>query len=146
MIIVLARFLPIFFILLLGSVLKHKKIIDNNIVDGLKKIIVNVALPSILFLSFLTMNINLGALFLFISTFVFCLLLYAIGIVLQKTGLCNYPLSPFFFTGFEFGMVGVALFSSIFGSDQLYNILLYKLEVFYHPGSNNKLEIIENMQ
>ena len=157
MISVLSRFLPIFAILILGSVLKQKKILDNHIVDGLKKIIVNVALPSILFLSFLTMNINLGALYLFIATFVFCLLLYSVGILFQKTGLCNYSLSQFFFTGFEFGMVGVALFSSIFGSDQLYNILLIGLGheffiwFFYAPllesqntGSINIKEIIQS--
>ena len=127
MIEVISRFLPIFAILFLGYVLRSKKVINSDIVNGFKKIIVNVALPAILFLSFLTMNINQDALFLFIATFIFCLLLYAVGIILQKTGICNYPLSPFFFTGFEFGMVGVALFTSIFGSDQLYNILLIGL-------------------
>jgi predicted permease len=127
MIEIISRFLPIFLILLLGFFLKRKKIINNAIINGLKNIIVNAALPSILFISFLTMEIENSAILLFIGTFIFCLLLYGTGILFQKTKVCNYPLSPFFFTGFEFGMVGVALFTSIFGTAQLFNILLIGL-------------------
>jgi predicted permease len=150
MIEIIARFLPIFLILTLGYFLKKRNILSNSVVEGLKKIIVNVALPGILFLSFLTMEINSSAILLFIATFVFCLLLYGTGILFQKSHICDYPLSPFFFTGFEFGMVGVALFSSIFGADQLYNILLIGLGheffiwFFYAPllESKNKGKIV----
>lgn len=127
MIEIISRFIPIFLILVLGYFLKKIEILNNGIVDGLKKIIVNAALPSILFLSFLTMEIEQSALWLFAGTFVFCLLLYGTGILLAKTKICRYPLSPFFFTGFEFGMVGVALFTSIFGTEKLFNILLIGL-------------------
>jgi len=127
MIEIISRFLPIFLILTLGFFLKRKEILNSSIIGGLKKIIVNVALPSILFVSFLTMEIEKSAILLFIATFVFCLLLYGAGVIFQKTKICDYPLSPFFFTGFEFGMVGVALFTSIFGTAQLYNILLIGL-------------------
>lgn len=127
MIEIISRFIPIFLILALGYLLNKRDILNSGIVTGLKKLIVNVALPSILFLSFLTMEIEKSALWLFAGTFVFCLLLYGTGIILQKTKICNYPLSPFFFTGFEFGMVGVALFTSIFGSEKLFNILLIGL-------------------
>ena len=127
MIEIITRFFPIFLILIVGSFLKRKKILNETVVSGLKKLIVNVALPSILFLSFLTMKINTSAILLFIATFIFCMILYGTGILFQKTKICAYPLSPFFFTGFEFGMIGVALFSSIFGVDQLYNILLIGL-------------------
>lgn len=127
MIEIISRFLPIFLILALGFLLKRKEILNSSIIEGLKKIIVNAALPSILFVSFLTMEIEKSALWLFIGTFIFCLLLYGTGLFFQKTKICDYPLSPFFFTGFEFGMVGVALFTSIFGTSQLYNILLIGL-------------------
>jgi len=124
---ILSRFVPIFLIMTIGYVLRKIRILNDSIIVGLKKLIVNVALPAVLFLSFSEMEIKLSAILLFAATFVFCLILYWLGILYQKTRICDYPLSPFFFTGFEFGMIGVALFSSIFGMDNLHYILLIGL-------------------
>lgn len=123
----LIRFVPLFLIIFLGYVLRRRQILTEAVVDGLKKLIVYAALPSVLFLSFLTMEIQSSALLLFAGTFLICILLYLIGIFLNKTGICSYSLSPFFFTGFEFGMVGIALFSGIFGAENLPYILLIGL-------------------
>lgn len=123
----LTRFIPLFLIMLIGFILKRKNILSDQIVDGLKKIVVTTALPAVLFLSFLSMEIKGSAFLLFAATFLICILLYAMGILFQKTGLCSYSLSPFFFTGFEFGMVGIALFSGIFGIENLGSILLIGL-------------------
>ncbi|MDA3810482.1 MAG: hypothetical protein PF518_09165 [Spirochaetaceae bacterium] len=122
----------------------------------MKKIIVNVALPSVLFISFSVMKIEKSAILLFVGTIVFCFLLFGIGILLQKSHICDYPLSPFFFTGFEFGMIGVALFSSIFGMDQLYKILLIGLGheffiwFFYAPllesQQHGKINIVKTIK
>ncbi len=155
MIDILVRFFPIFILLLIGFILRKNGILNDGVVEGLKKIIVNAALPAVLFISFISMEIEGRYLLLFGATFVCCLLLYGIGALLQKIGLCTYPLSPFFFTGFEFGMVGVALFTSLFGSENLFYILLIGLGheffiwFFYAPllesknkGSINIKEII----
>lgn len=110
-----------------GYILRRRDILTDAVVAGLKKIVVTTALPSVLFLSFLTMTIEAKALWLFSGTFILCILLYLFGIFLNRTKLCAYPLSPFFFTGFEFGMVGIALFSGIFGVENLHYILLIGL-------------------
>ena len=124
---VVIRFLPIFLLLFIGYVLRKTGILKEEVVGGLKGLVVNAGLPAILFLSFLTMEIRAEYLLLFGATFLVCLVLYLIGILLYKTGICRYPLSPFFFTGFEFGMVGVALFTSLFGAEKLHYILLLGL-------------------
>ncbi|MCF7953096.1 MAG: hypothetical protein K9K78_03360 [Spirochaetales bacterium] len=124
---IFSRFIPVFLIMAVGVIARRKGILQESVVEGFKRIIINIALPSILFLSFLTMELQFSYIWLFISLFVFCGILFIIGFGLQKIGLCRMPLSPFFFTGFEFGMVGVALFTSIFGTDQLYHILLLGL-------------------
>lgn len=123
----LSRFVPLFLIMFIGYVLRHKNVLTDDVVGGLKKIVVTTALPSVLFLSFLTMTIEAKAFWLFAGTFILCILLYLFGIFLNRTKLCAYPLSPFFFTGFEFGMVGIALFSGIFGVENLHYILLIGL-------------------
>lgn len=123
----ISRFIPLFLIMAIGYVLKRKKVLNDQILDGLKRIVVTVALPAVLFLSFLTMEIESSAFLLFAATFVICIFLYGIGILLNKSRICRYSLSPFFFTGFEFGMVGIALFSGIFGVENLGSILLIGL-------------------
>lgn len=124
---ILIKFIPIFLLLTIGAVLRKTGIFDHSFIDGVKKLIVTIALPSTLFLSFLTMELKSSYITLFISTVLFCFVLFGAGIVFRRTGLCPQPFSEFFHTGFEFGMVGVALFSSLFGADQLYAILLLGL-------------------
>ncbi|OJF75614.1 MAG: hypothetical protein BKP49_11265 [Treponema sp. CETP13] len=121
------KFFPIFFLLLIGFFLKKTEVLKEDMVVGLKKIIVSAGLPAILFMSFLTMKVEASYILLFAGTFIICNLLYVTGIILNKTGMCQYPFSPFFFTGFEFGMVGVALFTSLFGVENLHYILLIGL-------------------
>ena len=121
------RFFPVFFLLTLGFVFNRTGLLPDQAVGPLKNLIVTGGLPAILFLSFLTMEIHLSSLLLFSLVFLVCLILFGAGFLFWKTGLSPYPLSPFFFTGFEFGMVGVALFTSLFGPENLPSILLLGL-------------------
>lgn len=127
MIHIISRFIPIFLLLAVGSVLRNKKVLQDSAIAVIKSLIVNAALPSVLFISFLDMDVKARYLLLFGATFVFCLILYGFGLLLAKRPCCNYPLAGFFFTGFEFGMVGVALYSSLFGLENLSYILLLGL-------------------
>jgi malate permease and related proteins len=127
-----ARFIPVFLIIAIGSIFRSKGILSGPIVEGLKKLIINLGLPAVLFLSFLTMELKSRYLLLFAAVFLLCLLLFLAGKGLKRLSLVTVPLAPFFFTGFEFGMVGVALFSSLFGLENLHYILLLGLghEIF----------------
>ena len=124
---IISRFIPVFLIIAVGVFFRFKGILSDEIVSGLKKLIINLGLPAVFFLSFLTMELENSYIIFFISTFLICLLLFFIGILFQKFKSFKVPLLPFFFTGFEFGMVGVALFSSIFGLKNLHYILLLGL-------------------
>ncbi len=124
---ILIRFIPVFAIMALGYLLKAASILTMDTVDGLKKLIVNLGLPALFFLSFLTMEIQAAYGLLFLAVFLYCLLLFGIGKILTGTRLSHDHLNPFFHTGFEFGMVGVALFTSLFGSAQLHYIALIGL-------------------
>ncbi len=121
------RFFPLFLLLGLGLVFRRTGFLNEGAVASLKALIVNGGLPAVLFLSFLTMEIRPSYLLLFLLVFLVCLLLLGAGKILEKTLLREYPLSRFFFTGFEFGMVGVALFTSLFGLENLPRILLLGL-------------------
>jgi malate permease and related proteins len=124
---IISRFIPVFLILAVGAFFRYKGILSDEIVAGLKKLIINLGLPAVFFLSFLTMELKSSYIIFFISTFLICLLLFFVGTLFQKFKSFKVPLLPFFFTGFEFGMVGVALFSSLFGLENLHYILLLGL-------------------
>jgi len=123
----ISRFIPVFLILAVGVFFRFKGILSDEIVGGLKKLIINLGLPAVFFLSFITMELKSSYIIFFISTFLICLLLFFVGTLFQKFKSFRIPLLPFFFTGFEFGMVGVALFSSLFGLENLHYILLLGL-------------------
>ena len=102
-----------------GYMIKQKNIISDDGVKTLKKLIVTLFLPSTLFFAFLNADLNSKYIFLFAGIFVFCFILYLTGLILKKTSVLDSVYGAEFFTGFEFGMVGIALFSGIFGTAAL---------------------------
>ncbi len=124
---ILIRFIPVFGIMAIGAFLRSKALLSGSIIDGMKLLIVNLGLPALFFLSFLTVEIRISYGLLFFSVFLYCLLLFGIGKALTRTRIAKDHLNKFFFSGFEFGMVGVALFTSLFGASQLHYIALIGL-------------------
>lgn len=121
------RFIPIFLILGFGMLLRKTDALPSSFPEVIKALIVKAALPSTLFISFLTMELKSSYVGLFIATIIYCFLLYGAGLLVRRSRLVRQRFSQFFFTGFEFGMVGVALFTSIFGQEKLYAMLLLGL-------------------
>lgn len=120
------RLLPIFILLVIGFFAKQKKLFSDSFIDGLKVLIINIALPAVLFDAFSTMTLQVSYLLLFVIIFIYCILLYGLGYGLHKF----YPkmFSRFYtkgyMTGFEFGMIGVGLFGAIWGMEKLPVIML----------------------
>ena len=115
----ISRLIPLFLILFLGAAAGRKRLLGEEFIGQLKKLVVNLFLPATLFQAFLRARLSVRYLYLFGGVFLFCLVLYLAGRVFRKTGLLPRNYSPEFLTGFEFGMVGIALFSGIFGAGAL---------------------------
>lgn len=122
----LQRLLPILLLIFLGIIGRRLKILDDNIVHGLKNIIIKIALPAILFTSFGSMNLEVSYLLLFLFIFIYCIILYIIGDSLQKLipKVFKKSYTGGYSTGFEFGMIGVGLFGAIWGMEKLPVIML----------------------
>ncbi len=122
----LQRLLPILLLICIGIIGRETKLLDKNIVHGLKNIIVKIALPAILFTSFGQMSLEVSYLLLFLLIFIYCVVLYVIGELLQKwlPKVFSKSYTGGYFTGFEFGMIGVGLFGAIWGMDKLPIIML----------------------
>ena len=111
--------LPLIGIVLVGLFLGKKKILDDSGIGALKALVMNIGLPGVFFAAFVSAELDLRYLVLFASVFVFCFVLYGAGALLFRWGVFKRPLAPFAMTGFEFGMVGIALFASFFGPENL---------------------------
>ncbi|MFN2136532.1 MAG: AEC family transporter [Candidatus Promineifilaceae bacterium] len=112
---IINRVLPILFLLSLGFWMRRAAFISEEVVEGLRKIVVNVALPSVLFVSFL--HVELKPSFLALAAFIFglCVVLFIFGRFLGPRVQPQHPYFKFLMTGFEYGMLGVSLFGSAYG-------------------------------
>jgi predicted permease len=126
MALLLEKILPILLLIVMGMLIRKSKMISEETINGIKQIIVKIALPSILFTAFSTMKLEVSYLILFVLVFGFCVVLYALGELAHKVLPKLFPsrYTGGFFTGFEFGMIGVGLFGAIWGVDKLPVIML----------------------
>ncbi len=126
--------LPVFMILGIGVLIRKKRIVDANVIDGLKNIILKFALPFVLFTTFAKADLANSNALLLLSIFVLCVLLFLLGMGLHRFLPSIFPeaYTDGFFTGFEFGMIGVGLFTAIWGIEKLPIIAMLALghEIF----------------
>ncbi len=111
--------IPVFFLLLLGYFLKRVGFFGEGFVQDLKKIVLYTALPCLLFTAFSNIAIRISLVYLFAAVFAVCLLMLLIGKSVSRVAGLENPYFPSMMTGFETGMVGYALFTSVYGSDSL---------------------------
>ncbi|MCF6334852.1 MAG: transporter, partial [Spirochaetales bacterium] len=111
---VISKLMPVILIIILGWILKQTKLITGDGSTLLKKLIVNVGLPSVFFLSFLKMSITMSLIMFIPGMFLLNILLLFAGKGAAKITGGKY--SPFLFTGFEYGMFAIAVFSAAYGT------------------------------
>ncbi len=93
---------------------------------------VNLSLPAVVFISFLTIDLEPKYFWFLPLIFGFCLLLYFLGVILHQTLNVTGEYFPFLTTGFEYGMMGVSLFGAAYGLEQIGKIAILDLgqEIF----------------
>jgi len=116
---IINRVLPILLLLFLGYWFRGTNFLSEPIMDGLRKLVVNVALPSVLFLSFLQIDLQPSFVILSIVIFLLNFALYLFGRFLGPRVAPNHPYFPFLMTGFEYGMLAISLFGSAYGLSQI---------------------------
>lgn len=115
----LAKLFPLFLLLFIGVFLRKRELLHQDGSEALKQLVVHVALPAVLFLSFFRMEIRLELLFVVLAMFFLCILLYGIGRLLASRFSAYGEFAPFLFTGFEFGMMGTVFFAAAFGIEKM---------------------------
>jgi predicted permease len=116
---VVVRIAPIVLILFLGNVIRWTGLVASSTIDDIKSLVVNVALPAVLFIAFLDMNLEPEYLGIFVVVLAVCILLYFYGRGVRRLLGIKHDYFPYLVTGFEFGMVGITLFGAAYGLDQV---------------------------
>lgn len=117
MIAVIETALPVFLALAMGMWCRSRNFISRDCVDTLKKVVVNMTLPFVIFDAFATAEYSLSSLILPLLIFAICCLSLVLGHwFIAKSGIKS-RLAPFLASGFEAGMLGFSLFSLLFPNE-----------------------------
>jgi predicted permease len=129
---IINKVLPILLLLSLGVWIRKKQFVAPTTVDDLRKIAVNLALPAVLFISFLDIELQINYLYVFLLVFLLCVLLFLLGKSLHRRFATQHEYFPFLMTGFEYGMLGISLFGTAYGLENIGYIAVIDLghEVF----------------
>lgn len=121
---VISKALPVILLIILGACLRSSKFISKATIGDFKKIIVNIALPSTLFLTFAATTFAGKYLWIVLSVFSICVGMLFVGMFIGKKMSPENKYFPALFTGFEAGMLGYALFASFFGSENIFKFAI----------------------
>jgi len=97
---IINRVLPIFLLIGLGAWSRRSQFLPERAIDDLRKIAVNLALPSVLFVSFLHIEMRSTYLMIFVVVGALNIALYALGVTLRRRLSVPHPYFPFLMTGF----------------------------------------------
>ena len=99
--------------------MRRTRFIAESTVADLRKIVVNLALPAVLFVAFLETEFVASDLLIVVVTFVVPVALYGVGRALQPRFGFGHEYFPVLMTGFEAGMLGISLFGTAYGLSQV---------------------------
>ena len=114
MITVIETALPVFLALALGMWCRSKNFLTRDGVDTLKKVIINLTLPFVIFDAFATADYSASSLVLPVVMFAVCCISLALGHIIIRLSGMKSRLAPYLASGFEAGMLGFALFGLLF--------------------------------
>ncbi len=123
----LAKVVPVLLVIALGVLLRRLRVLGPSTAGELKKLVVNVTLPALLFLAFARLEAEVRYLGLVGVIFLACLAGLLLGMTLRRVAGIRARTFPVLLTGFEAGMMGYALYASIYGQENLHRFALVDL-------------------
>lgn len=115
--ILVTKFMPMFILIFLGYRMQNNKKITDEVIEGIKYILFNLAIPSIIFLSYVRATIQVEYMLIFFIMFMINCIMLLLGKLLRKHFIHEY--APWYFAGFENGMIGIPIFTALWGMEIL---------------------------
>ena len=129
---IINQVLPIIFLIALGYWIRRKQYLKAATINELRKIVVNLALPAVLFISFLNVEFKSSYFAFFALTIALCVMLFLLGRWIKQLFHIEHNYFPYLMTGFEYGMLGISLFGAAYGIENISYIAVVDLghEIF----------------
>ena len=115
---------PVIALITTGVVLEKTAFISADAVRGMKKLILNLALPCLLFLILLDADLQADYLWGSVAVFITCLLALSMGFLFKKMWKSSNAFFPAVYSSFVTGIIGYPLFISTFGAEHLYRLAI----------------------
>lgn len=109
---------PVVVLFTVGYLLKRFRFFQTGSIDDLRKLVLSIALPALLFTVFSNLKLSRDLLICFAIVFTTCSFLIGLGVLIARAFSLRSAYAPFMFTGFETGMLGYAIFIAVFGTDE----------------------------
>ncbi|MCY6485838.1 AEC family transporter [Clostridium aestuarii] len=119
---IISKVIPIILLIFFGYVIQYKELLKQSTVNEIKKLVINAFLPCVLFITFINMKFKKDYFLIIVIIFILLLVFYFIGAILNKISFISHPLTPFITTGFCFGLLGIPLYETVFGAENLEKI------------------------
>ena len=111
--------LPVFVLIVLGAALGRSGFMSQAFADGAKRMVASVSLPALLFMAFARLSLQPSLFVLAAVIFASCGILGLAALPISKLARLPQPATPMLFQGFEAGMLGYALFTSLYGAERI---------------------------
>ena len=116
---ILQTVLPVFLALAVGVFARKTQFLSREHIDGMKKLVINITLPFVLFSAFASAEYSTASLVLPAMQYLLCILALGLGFVILKLFRTKGRLAPFLASGFEAGMLGYSLFILLFSEEKV---------------------------
>ncbi|WP_304943218.1 AEC family transporter [Vallitalea guaymasensis] len=115
----ISKVMPILILFLIGFLIRKTNFLSKESIDGIKKIVIDMALPAVLFIAFVNIELKKEYVGLIFSIILLCSIMLCIGFLLTKIPKISNPVLPFVLCGFTFGLLGIPLYITVFGETNL---------------------------
>lgn len=122
-----SKVLPVLLLFALGAYFRRASFLQPSTIQELKKLIVNVTLPAVLFLAFAAVTLEPRHLAVAALVFALCTLALLAGRLLHGAAGTRSAYLPPLLTGFEAGMMGYAIFTAVYGAENVFNFAVVDL-------------------
>lgn len=111
--------LPILLLFGLGALLRHTAFIGEQTIADIRKFVLTISLPALLFKAFLSLEIEARYTIMIAIIYLMCIAMVLIGRLFSRVAKIETPYFSILMGGFEMGMFGYALFMSLYGVENL---------------------------
>ncbi len=129
---IVSKIIPIVLLMLLGYAMKRMRYIQPSFFIGLKKMVIDFALPCLLFISFIDMELKIEHISLTLCIIIFLLFQNTFGRILNKIKPLSDPVLPNVLSGTSVALIGIPLYTAAFGMENVSNLAILTIghEIF----------------